>query len=205
MTGLTPGGIGSGLEEFASRLLRGLAFHLAPAEVSCLGSLASSTHDDLSDVDLRAQVHVPLDNAFFASLEQYLSDQYGPALIRYDPEDRTTTQTQNMHISFYNRPVFWKVDLAVESSVPAGKKFHDPFPDWNPAISALMNLVWAVKYYRRGEIDSANHYLSCACQKLSLTPFPYEEQRLRELLEVIRTRPEIDPLFVRKFIREFSD
>ncbi len=194
----------SNLETFANNLHRELACYLAPAEVSFRGSIASGTYDSYSDVDLFASVQVPLDNPFYSSLEEHLISLYGPALIRYDPEDRPNPRVQTMFITFYQLPLFWRLDLTLHSGIHTEKKFPDPFPSWNPCISALMNILWAVKSEKRHQIHIANHHLSCACAKLSIQPFPYDAGRLRDMLKEIMNRPDSDWVLVDKLIRELS-
>ena len=101
--------------DFAHDLRNALERHLSPAEVSFRGSFAQNTHDQYSDVDLRADVHLPLDEEFYSELEGFLKGLYGPSLVRYDPDFVHTTTAQNVRFSFYDLPIFWRVDLDIVS------------------------------------------------------------------------------------------
>jgi len=116
---------------FAHDVRHSLAEHLAPAEVSFRGSFAHGGHDQSSDVDLDAGVHVPLDGPFFARLEAFLTDRYGP-------DFRGETTAQGVRFSFYRLPVFWRVDLTVRSEVDVGRKWPSPFPEWSAGTSGCL-------------------------------------------------------------------
>ncbi len=187
----------STVAEFARDIQGELARHLTPAEVSFRGSLAEGTHDEYSDVDLLAEVHSPLDQRFWSALEHRLTELYGPALVRYDPDYEETTTSQNVRFSFYELPVFWRLDLTVVSDNPSSEKYPSPFPNWSVGTSALMNVVWAIKYHKRGDGPSADHYLASACDKLG------EEARLRysaedvlRILDRLRATGDADPALV---------
>ena len=79
---------------------------------------------------------------------------------------RYSTTCQNVRFSFYQLPVFWRVDLTVISDRDSGKKWPSPFPEWATGTSALMNAVWAIKHYECGNGEDADHDLACACDKL---------------------------------------
>jgi hypothetical protein len=180
-----------GVEVFAYDLRAALAEHLAPAEVSFRGSFARGGFDEFSDVDLEAAVGVPLGGPFFARLEAFLTDRYGPALVRYDPEFRGDLAAQGVSFSFRELPVFWRLDLTVRSSAPAASKWPSPFPDWQVGTSALMNLLWAVKCRQRGSAAAAD-YLWAACRKLGLGPVPASAAGVRAVLAQLWGRPDVD-------------
>ena len=136
--------------EFAREVSDELADHLAPAKVSFRGSFAEGTNDEYSDVDILARVASELDSRFFSDVEELQTGLYGPALIRYDPDYRGNVDSQHVRFSFYELPVFWRVDLEIASDQATAEKGPSPFPRWEVGTSALMNVVWAVKYHRRG-------------------------------------------------------
>jgi hypothetical protein len=189
----------STVAEFARDIRGELAHHLAPAEVSFRGSLAEGTHDEYSAVDLLAKVHSPLDRRFWSTLERRLTEQlYGPALVRYDPDYEETTASQNVRFSFYELPVFWRLDLTVVSDDPSSEKYPSPFPDWSVGTSALMNVVWAIKYQARGDSPSADHYLASACDKLGETRLRYSTENVLRILDRLWAEGEADLALVAK-------
>lgn len=177
------------IAEFGEGVRVEIGEHLSPAVVEFRGSFASRTFDELSDIDLHTRVDVPLDADFFTGLECRLQRRYGPALIRYDPDYRETTKAQDVRFSFYELPVFWRVDLRVQSSRPTAQKYPHPFPDWSIGTSALMNTIWALKLLRRGSADDANLYLSVACRKIGLQHSNYT---LQEFLDQLSQRSDVD-------------
>lgn len=175
-----------------------LARHLAPAEVCFRGSFETGSYDEYSDVDLRADVHRALDERFWSALEESLRGLYGPALVRYDPDFRASTRSQNVRFSFHGLPVFWRVDLTVVSDVDPGEKWPAPFPEWPVGTSALMNVVWAIKHRRRGNGESADYYLASACDKLGHRRLGYSTRNALTILERLRARGDADPLLLQK-------
>lgn len=186
------------MAHFARDVREELARHLAPAEVSFRGSFADGTHDEYSDVDVLAEVHAGLDGRFYSGLENLLTGLYGPALVRYDPGYQETTTAQGVRFSFYGLPVFWRVDLEVVSDRPLDEKWPNPFPEWRVGTSALMNVVWAVKYHRRGDERNADHYLASACDKVADERLRYSAENVLGVLERIRERGGADPLLLAK-------
>jgi hypothetical protein len=77
-----------------------------------------------------ASWHSPLDQRFWAALEHRLMDLYGPSIVRYDLDYEETTSSQNVRFSFYEFPVFWRLDLTVVSDnsarVGAAGNFLEP-------------------------------------------------------------------------------
>ncbi len=184
---------------FAWDLQDRLTRHLPLAEISFRGSFAKGTHDKYSDVDLRANVHSQkLDKQFFLGLEHFLTGAYGPALIRYDPDFVHTPTAQNVRFSFYELPVFWRVDLDILSDNDPGRKFPSPFPAWQIGTSALMNVVWAVKYHRRGDSENADHYLASACDKLDSERLHYSPRNALKVLNELGEREDTDVFLLRK-------
>ena len=190
------------ITELAHDIRDKIAEHLAPAEVFFRGSFANGTYDEYSDIDLQADVHCELNGRFFASLEQYLIGIHGPALVRYDPDFRETTTAQNVRFSFYRLPIFWRIDLTIESDKDTEQKWPSPFPEWCVGTSALMNVVWAVKYHKRGDYKGTNRLLACACEKLSTEPLKYERENLLAFLRSIRDRTDTDALLTDKLMEE---
>jgi hypothetical protein len=175
-----------------------LSTYLAPADVQFRGSMADGTFDEFSDVDIRASVSIPLDGLFFAGLEGYLTKHFGPALIRYDPDYRNATTIQDIRFSFYDLPIFWRVDLLVESDCDSGRKYPDPFPDWDTGSSALMNVIWALKYSGRGKLDDANHHIAKACEKLGLNRLNYTLKNALILVNELGRRQDVDAILLGK-------
>jgi hypothetical protein len=182
----------SGIVAFAHDLRQSLSQYLTNAEVSFRGSFANGGYDEYSDVDLDAHVRVPLDGAFFAGLVEFMTNGYGPALIRYDPDFREMTTAQGVRFSFYRLPVFWRVDLTVHSDQDAAQKWPSPFPEWAIGTSALMNLLWAIKCDRRGLTAAADHYFGCACDKLGQPRLGYTRPNVVEMLGRFQGRADTD-------------
>lgn len=184
--------------EFAHDVRDELADQLPPAEVSFRGSFAEGSHDEYSDVDLLAEVSTRLDGRFFSALEGHLTGLYGPALFRYDPDHRRSSASQHVRFSFYELPVFWRVDLEVISASETAREWPSPFPRWMVGTSALMNVVWAVKYHRREEHGPADHYLASACEKLGVERLPYTARNALRVLDLLEDRDDVDEILLAK-------
>lgn len=182
------------IEQFANDIRLKLSAHLAPADVYFRGSFAAGRYDEYSDIDLQANVHHPLDDKFYASPVQFLTQIYGPALVRYDPDFKDNRTAQNVRFSFYRLPVFWRVDLTIESDKDTGEKHPSPFPQWATGTSALMNIVWAVKCHRRADSEGATRLLACACEKVSEQPIRYSPENALALIDRISRRLDADTL-----------
>lgn len=180
------------LAEFAHDVRGQVADHLAPSGVFFRGSVAEGSHDEYSDVDLLARIGSELNEAFFYTLEHRLTELYGPALVRYDPNHKTDLDSQHVRFSFYDLPVFWRVDLEIVSLSEATEKWPSPFPEWQVGTSALMNVVWAVKYHRRGRVEEADHYIASACEKLGTHGLPYKVRSALRVLEALEGRSDVD-------------
>ncbi len=188
--------------EFASDVREVLTEHLAPARVSFRGSFAEGTHDEYSDVDLLAEVHSEMDGRFFSALEDHLTGLYGPALVRYDPDHMDRHDSQHVRFSFYELPVFWRVDLEIVSDKAAAEKWPSPFPGWAVGTSALMNVVWAIKYRRRGKDGTAQRYLAAACEKLGARGVPGTAPNVLEVLDLLEVRGDVDEALLAKTRQE---
>ncbi len=186
------------MAEFARDIQGQLARLLAPAEVSFRGSLAEGTHDEYSDVDLLARISSELNRRFFYTLEEELTGLYGPALVRYDPEHKDNLDSQHVRFSFYELPIFWRVDLEIASDKATAEKGPSPFPNWSVGNSALMNVVWAIKYQERGDGPSADHYLASACDKLGEAKLRYSAENVLRILDHLRSTGAADAALVVK-------
>jgi hypothetical protein len=184
--------------DFSKRVRDALAGFFVPGIVQFRGSFANGTFDEWSDVDLQGSVERPLDSRFFADLESLLKHAYGPALVRYDPDYRNTTTGQGIRFSFYELPVFWRIDLIVESKSDSGRKYPDPFPDWSVGSSALMNVIWALKYHLRGRRYDADQYLEAACRKIGLKQMEYRTENAVIVLTELASRQDVDFLLLSK-------
>ena len=182
--------------DFARDLRGQLARLLAPAEVSFRGSFANGSYDEYSDVDLLAAVHRELDERFFSDLEVFLTGLYGPALVRYDPAHEKTTASQHVRFSFYELPIFWRLDLDVVSDKEAAEKWPSPFPSWPVGTSALMNVVWAIKHHKRGDGPLADHYLASACDKLGEARLRYSVENAMRILDRLQAMHDADAALV---------
>jgi hypothetical protein len=180
-----------GVKAFATDVRACLIDHLSEAEVSFRGSFARGDFDELSDVDLEASIVGPLTGLLFMELEACLAARYGPALVRYDPDFSDDLTAQGVRFSFYRLPVFWRVDLILRSCKVADEKWPSPFPEWQVGTSALMNVIWAVKCHRRGNVD-ANQYLASACHKMGLSPMQYSTPACEQVLRHLDTRDDVD-------------
>jgi hypothetical protein len=186
------------IAKFADDVRGQISRHLQSASVVFRGSFPSNEFDGYSDIDLQADVHTPLDRKFFVDLEAMLRDHYGPALIRYDPDYRENRAAQGLRVSFYDKPLFWRIDLNIASDRETEQKWPQPFPEWSEGNSALMNLVWAFKYEKRGKPDFAAGYLEAACKKLGREVNPYSRMQVIDLLGVLAERRDTDALLVER-------
>jgi|GEM_PF-1965864 len=143
-----------------------------------------------------ASWHSPLDQRFWAALEHRLMDLYGPAIVRYDPDYEETTSSQNARFSFYEFPIFWRLDLTVVSDNPSSEKYPSPFPNWSVGTSASMNVVWAIKYQERRDGPSADHYLASACDKLGEARLRYSAENVLRILDSLRAAGDADAALV---------
>ena len=170
------------IRRFGDDVLATLQRHLAPAEVTFRGSLLSGDADEYSDVDLHARVRCRLDQELFGSLAACLTERFGRLTVRYDPDYRNDTRAQYLTITLHEYPIFWRLDLVVTSDRDSPRKYPDPFPEWSVATSAFWNLVWAVKYGRRGRPEVAADYVAAACDKLQTDRLGFSDDGVRALL-----------------------
>jgi hypothetical protein len=184
--------------EFSGDVRTALLTYVEPAIVQFRGSLATNSYDEFSDVDLEARVSVPLDDAFFVGLTDVLKRNYGPALVRYDPDYKHVTTAQDVRFSFYDLPVFWRVDLLIQSDRESERKYPNPFPHWASGTSALMNIIWAVKYSRRGRTQDADHYVGMACEKLGLGRLKYTSENALLIVNELAHRDDVDAVILGK-------
>ena len=183
-------------------VLATLQQHLAPAEVTFRGSLLSGDVDEYSDVDLHARVRRRLDQEFFDSLAACLTERFGSLTVRYDPDYRDDTQAQVLKITLHEFPIFWRIDLAVTSDRDSPRKYPDPFPEWSVATSAFWNLVWAVKYGKRGRPQVADEYVAAACDKLQVDTVSFSNEGVRALLALLADTGDVDGELIAKLRNE---
>lgn len=186
------------ITDFSEGVRTALSGYVAPGPVEFRGSIAGGTFDQWSDVDIEASVERPLDAGLFCGLERLLQDAHGPALVRYDPDYRNTTTEQGIRFSFYELPVFWRVDLIVRSRLDTERKYPHPFPEWSIGTSALMNVIWAVKYHRRERGDDADRYVTAACQKIGLRPVRFTTGSAVSILSELARREDVDSVLLSK-------
>ena len=187
---------------FAHDVLEALRDHLAPGEVTFRGSHRTGDTDEYSDVDLHARVQCRLDEEFFDSLTACLEQRFGPLKARYDPDYRNDTRAQYLSINLHDYPIFWRLDLLVTSCRENPRKYPDPFPEWSVTTSAFWNLVWAVKYDRRGKPDVAGDYMAAACDKLRTARLEFSYDAVRTLLARLAATGDVDAELISKLRRE---
>ena len=180
------------IRRFADDVLTTLRQHLAPGEVTFRGSHLSGDADEYSDVDLHARVRRRLDEEFFDSLAACLAERFGRLTVRYDPDYRNDTQAQYLTITLHEFPIFWRLDLIVTSDLASSRKYPDPFPEWSVATSAFWNLVWAVKYGKRGKPEVADDYAAAACDKLRIDTSRYSNASAHALLALLSDTGDVD-------------
>ena len=190
------------IRRFADDVLATLQQHLAPAEVTFRGSLLSGDADEYSDVDLHARVRRRLDQELFGSLAACLTERFGSLTVRYDPDYSNDTQAQVLKITLHEFSIFWRIDLAVTSDRESSRKYPDPFPEWSVATSAFWNLVWAVKYGKRGKPDVASDYVAAACDKLQVDTVRYSDEGVRALLARLADTGDVDGELIAKLRNE---
>ena len=62
--------------------------------------------------------------------------------------------------------------------------------------SALMCVVWAVKYHKRGKEAEANRLVARACEKVGEGGIPYSRENVMRLLARLRARADTDARLV---------
>ena len=180
------------IRRFANDVLTTLRRHLAPGEVTFRGSHLSGDADEYSDIDLHARVRRRLDQQFFDSLTACLTERFGRLTVRYDPDYRNDTRAQYLTVTLHEFPIFWRLDLIVTSERESPHKYPDPFPEWSVATSAFWNLVWAVKYGKRGRPEVADDYMAAACNKLRIDMEGYSNAAVHALLARLADTAEVD-------------
>ena len=189
------------INQFGNEVLTVLQEHLKPGKVSFRGSFPTGTVDDYSDVDLQADVHQQLTQSFFEGITECLQNRFGPLSLRYDPDYKDDRMAQGLRINFHEFPVFWRIDLNVTSDLDSLQKWPTPFPDWSVATSAFWNVAWAVKRAKRGKTD-ADHYMTCACDKLDRTGLDYSDENALTLLAELSESSEVDEVLISKLREE---
>ena len=185
-------------QEFADSVIATLREHLATGHVAFFGSHRTGEADKYSDVDIRVRIDMPLDDDFFTSLTACIEERFGRTTVRYDPDYRYDPQVQDLRLTLYDFPIFWRIDLVVRSDCLTARKFPDPFPEWSVATSAFWNLVWAVKYDRRNRPDVADEYMAAACGKLRIDTVAFSMQGVELLLDKLAERDDVDVELVDK-------
>ena len=84
------------IADFAYDIRDKLESHLRPVCVTFRGSFATGTWDEYSDIDLQADVHRELNGQFYSTMEAFLKELYGPALVRYNPGFREDATAQTV-------------------------------------------------------------------------------------------------------------
>ena len=97
-----------------------------------------------------------------------------------------------------NIDVFWRIDLIISSDMDTLTKRPSPFPEWSVGNSTLMNIIWAVKYHKRGKHSIADHYLASARDKLLIAHYEYSDENTIKLLSILGERQDTDSLLVLK-------
>jgi hypothetical protein len=191
------------INQFGNEVLDLLQNCLKPGEVFFRGSFASGDVDEYSDVDLQANVHEELTGEFFDGIVKCLQERFGPLSLRYDPDFEHNRVAQGLRIDFRDLPLFWTIDLNITSDRDCSQKWPSPFPEWSVATSVFWNVAWAVKRSRRGKTD-ADHYMSCACDKLGLAKLGYSDANAIALLSELAKRPDLDKNLIPKLAREIK-
>ena len=92
--------------------------------------------------------------------------------------------------------------LVVTSDRESPRKYPAPFPEWSVASSAFWNLVWAVKYGKRGKLEVASDYMAAACDKLLIDRVRFSNDNLQTLLVVLASIDDVDGDLVTKLANE---
>ena len=66
------------------------------------------------------------------------------------------------------------------------------FPEWSVATSAFWNLVWAVKYGKRGKPEVADESVAVACDKLQVDTVSFSNEGVRALLVRLADTGDVD-------------
>ena len=72
------------------------------------------------------------------------------------------------------------------------------FPEWSVATSAFWNLVWAVRYGKRGKPEVADEYVPAACDKLQVDTVRFSDKDVRALLTRLADTGDVDGELIAK-------
>ena len=76
------------------------------------------------------------------------------------------------------------------------------FPEWSVATSAFWNLVWAVRYGKRGKPEVAYEYEAAACDKLQVDTMRFSDKDVRALLTRLADTGDVDGELIAKLRNE---
>lgn len=124
------------------------------SRTALLGSLASGTADEYSDIDVEWIVPDDRFAASVASAPEVLAGVHPVAGVRTDPDPRAG---RLLFVRFAGVPLFWRLDLLIRTET--GPEVSTPETEWSLPASALANATGAIKAIRRGRPDTARGLL----------------------------------------------
>ena len=146
---LSPARRGRVADELRSSLERAIA----GSSFALRGSIAEGRADRYSDIDAVWRVPGTLQSGFDAlpNAAAVVGDVFS---VRVAPPELADADCL-VFVTFADLPIFWRLDLVIESTAPVGELTLQLAPPWSLPESALANAVAAVKAVVRGRNDDA--------------------------------------------------
>jgi hypothetical protein len=177
--------------QFSERLLNALHTAFPTSIVGPSGSLASSTADQYSDIDIRWVVPDDQFKDALARLPEILNSLGAVLNYRSEPTYQNSDRRRQLLIRFAGLSLFWRVELELLATSVADDPNYDKFNaaargnDWSLPESALWSAVGAIKCIARGNSKEAHNQLRRAFQRINVPVLPKMTDRelLAKLLE----------------------
>ncbi|MGH9281250.1 MAG: nucleotidyltransferase domain-containing protein [Acidimicrobiales bacterium] len=164
--------------ELAGAIASALRTAVPGSDVALRGSLATGKADPFSDIDLLWAVPVPHVVTAVEAVAGAMSTVAPVASIRSDPDLEGSTTRRLLFIRLTGVPLFWRVDLEVQASLPDESQETPPTPmaapEWSKPASALANAVAAVKAVLRGQLLEARGLLERGFERIGAPYDPHD-------------------------------
>jgi len=173
-------------EALVQRIGTALASAVPGSAVQLRGSLAGSTADAYSDIDLVWEVPDDAFAAAVARIADALTAAHPVEFLRSAPEFQKSDRRRLFFVQFKDMPLFWRADIDVFAQSIHMDTQYDvdnetaKGSDWSLTHSALMNAIAAVKMLLRGKDDVAEGLLARGFTRIGLAipKVPLQEQIL---------------------------
>jgi hypothetical protein len=118
------------------------------------GSLADESADRYSDIDAAWEVPDGRVRVAFDALREALGVVGNVFSVRVAPAALAEGSCL-IFVTFTDLPVFWRLDLAIETPRPVGGASLAAATEWSRPESALANAIAAIRAVLRGRLDDA--------------------------------------------------